>query len=58
MKPSLSHEQMTMIIARATRERNAAIGELFATLPSKVLDWAARGFEKLVEPLRVDASRA
>ena len=55
MKTPLSHEQMTMIVERATRERNAALSDFIATFADKVLDATARGFEKFVNTLRVDA---
>ncbi len=55
MKTPLSYEQMNMITERAHRERNAAIRELFAAFPAKVLNWAANGFDKFVRTLLVDA---
>ncbi|MCB1965846.1 hypothetical protein [Accumulibacter sp.] len=55
MKTPLSHDQMNMIMERAHRERNAAIRDLFATLPGKLLDLASAGFEKLAQTLLADA---
>lgn len=46
MKTYLTYDQLTMIIERATRERNAAVAELITTLPRKALAWAAQGVEK------------
>lgn len=55
MKTTLSYEQMEMLVERAHRERNAAIRELFAAFPGKLVNWTATGFEKIVQTLLVDA---
>lgn len=56
MKPVLSHEQMMLIIERATRERNAAVAELVATLPRKLIAALARSAEAFRQ-LRDSAQR-
>lgn len=55
MNTPISQEQMMTLLERGKRERNAAIREIFTTLPAKALDWAANTFEKFVRSVLVDA---
>ena len=56
MKNDLTYDQLTMLIERATRERNAAVSELVTTLPGKILAWAAQGAEKFRQARAVNVT--
>lgn len=55
MKTPLNYDQMNMLMERAQRERNAALRDLLATLPGKLLDRAANGFVRICQTLLADA---
>ena len=55
MNTPISHEQMMIILERGKRERNAAMREIFTSLPAKALDSAANAFEKFVRSILADA---
>lgn len=46
MKNPVSHDQMIMIVERATRERNAAVAALVAALPRRAIAWMATSADK------------
>jgi hypothetical protein len=47
MKTPVSHDQMRLIIERATRERNAAVAELVAAIARQAIAWLATSAAKL-----------
>ncbi|WP_291986402.1 hypothetical protein [Candidatus Accumulibacter sp. ACC007] len=43
MKTDLNHDQISMLIERARKERSIAAGRAIATAMHKVLDWMEKG---------------